>query len=549
MILTLEQISVLIDTPFNKKLIEDARKYYTKCVLHVTGEGMKSFLSQVKQYENDNQFALRKAYARSNKYLFNEMLRPLDKVFTSRGGAKYYNLEGNSEVDFKQTLSNVKDGMSLSKWMQTVWKKKRVIDPNGIIFMEISQDGNSCYPTYKGINSIYDYKFSGNQLDYVIFEPEKTKEGDKYRVVDDRNDYMVLVGTDARGVHSVSIITEETFPNYFGYVPGRLISDDFNDEEGIRLSIIDSVIELAEEIIIDNSVKIIFKNIHGFPGYWEVERRCISCGGSGKIDGKNCPSCSGVGLRMGRDISDKIIVTLDEAGKAGAIPPAGYVSTDVATWVQMNTEADLMEKLLHKAMWGTLAMISEKIYEKATGVVTDLQPVYDKLGLISSETETVEKFITDILGAFYHGGSYHGSTVIYGRRFQLESPDALLKKYSDAKTTGIPEEILENIYMEYLQTAYAEDSFEMAKQVKKFKLDPYPIYTASDLKNLGFVKEEIYRKVFYMQWISTIDLNTLLFSKEQALIEQRDNFIINQIKKYAKVQDDLQRTQAVGERT
>lgn len=548
MILSPSQIAELIEHPVNEDFIKKARKYADHLSLHVTGVGLDKFFSQIKSYENDDQIELRKKYARSNKYLFAELLRPLDKIYTARGGAKYYNL-GESEMTFKNLLGDVRNGMSIEKWSQNVWLKKKITDPNGLIMMEISRDGTFCYPTYKSIYSIYDYKFSGTKVEYVIFEPEtvKTEAGEeiRYRVVDDAFDYIVVQKKGNTTVNftvtsGIEILESETIPNYFGKVPARMISDEEDENDGSKLSFVDAVVHLADEILIDNSIKIIFKYAHGFPGYWEIQRACPTCNATGQVNGATCPSCNGDGIRKGRDISDKIVVTLDEAGRAGAIPPAGYVSTDVSTWTMMNEEANLMEMLINKAQWGTLALMSEKVYQKATGVISDLQSVYDRLNTVSSEAENMEKFLTDLMGDFYFRGQYKGSTIIYGKRFQIESPDQIWKKFTEGKIGHVPEFMLKNILLEWIQATYANDPYEMAKQIKILKTDPYPVYDANELQVLGFSLKDIYFKIYFTQWINMIDQESLLFKPIDALILNRDTFINSNITKYANLQTSEQ---------
>jgi hypothetical protein len=552
MILSTSQIAELIDKPFSEDFIKQARKYADHLSLHITGNGLDKYFEQIKSYENDDQLKLRQKYARSNKNLFSELLRPLDKVFTARGGAKYYNLSDNSEMEFKNLLSDVRSGMSIEKWSQNVWLKKKITDPNGLIMMEISKDGDFCYPTYKSIFSIYDYKFSGSKVEYIIFEPEtiKTEGGEeiRYRVIDDAFDYIVVKTKASTTVNlqaksGIEINKEETLPNYFGKVPARMISDEEDEITGNKLSFIDSVIHLADEILIDNSIKIIFKYAHGFPGYWEIQRVCPVCNGLGKHNGEEkCHACGGDGIRKGRDISDKIIVTMDEAGKAGAIPPAGYVSTDTETWRMMNEESDFMERILNKSMWGTLALMSDKQYQKATPVISDLQPVYDRLNTVSTEAESMEKFLTDLMGDFYFRGNYKGSTIIYGKRFQIESPDQIWKKFTEGKIGHIPEFMLKNILLEWIQASYANDPYEMAKQIKILKADPYPVYDADELKTLGFSLKDIYFKIYFTQWVNMINQDQLLFLPIDKLITDRDGFINKNIEKYASLQIDLQST-------
>lgn len=527
----LDQIKDRIRKPKKSDIIKAARDYSIKINMHVTGKGLDSHLEQIKNYENTDQLKLRQKYARSNKSLYTTLLRPLDKVFTSKGFAKYYNLQESFEKKFIEILSDVRDNQGLQKWLSSNWKNRKITDPNGIIYIEISRDGMSCYPTYKSIFSIRDFDNQGNLLNLIIFEPERVKQGndeiEKVRVIDSEYDYVFKRNGD-----SIELIEEETFPNYFKRVAGRIIGSDFDENYGYALSFIDPSIEIAEEILQDNSVKIVFKRTHGYQIYWEIARKCVVCKGIGLIDGKKCPSCGGDGLRHGKDVSDKIIVTENAEGNVD-IPPAGYVSADVSTWTAMNNEEDIMTRIIHKVQWGTLALIENSISKTATEIISNNQPVYDALYEFSKEAENIEKFLTDLMGQFYFGINYRGSTIVYGKRYQIESPDQLLKRISEAKLGNIPEQAIRNIYIEYLQTQYGADSFEMSKQIRMFTLDYYPIWTVSELNNLGIDKNEIYKKLFYWEWIRTLSNNDILFIPEETLKLNRDIFVqekLNNIK-------------------
>jgi len=158
----------------------------------------------------------------------------------------------------------------------------------------------------------------------------------------------------------------------------------------------------------------------------------------------------------------------------------------------------------------------------------------------------MEKFITDVMGDFYFRGAYQGCTIIYGKRFQIESPDVLLKKFSDGKIGNVPEQSLISIYMEYIQTMYANDAYEMAKQLKILKLDVNPIYTAKELFEFGFNLKDIYRKNYFVQWVLRMDKDQLLFKPESDLIIERDLFINSNIEKYASLQTSSEPGAAVA---
>ena len=371
-------------------------------------------------------------------------------------------------------------------------------------------------------------QLTGTKPEYVIFEPEKitVKDDDekdiiieRYRVVDDAWDYIFEKRNE-----EITLIEDETFPNFYEMVPAVLISAEIDENYGNGMSFIDASLEIANETVDDNSIKNIFKKMHGFPSYWEYERKCLACHGDGKIKGENCPICGGDGIRHKKDVSDITTVVLDDEGKANPVPPAGYVSPDLETWKQMNDELDYLGKAIHYVTWGTHA-IENATGETATGRFLDIDPVHTNLNLVANEAENIEKFITDLMGLFYFGNAYQGSTIIYSRRYQLESPDEILAKLAKMKTENIPENIIRNKYKEYLQAEYSNDPYEMSKQIKLFNLAIYPLYTAKELSGMNIPQEEIFRKLYFTDWTNSINDNDLLFEKEKALINKRDEYI------------------------
>jgi len=527
MTLDVEQIKELILNPANADMITRARKYADKLNMHINGIGLDDYIKQINNYENADQYELRQRYKRSNKAMFKNILQPLTKVYHTRGGAKYYNLPESREKQFKEILNSL-SGKTIQQWIEKIWGKKKLTDPTGIIFIEISEDGMNAYPTYKSIHSIYDIQFTDTKPEYVIYEPDVRidNNGEEditveiFRVVDDAYDYIFEKKNEV-----VTLIEEQSFPNFFEVVPAKRVSSETDENYGHGLSFIDASVEIANECIDDNSIKNIFKKMHGFPAYWEYERACLHCGGDKFVDGKKCPVCNGTGVRHKKDVSDITTVPVAEGGDpANPTPPAGYVSPDLEAWQQMNDELDYLAKAIHYTLWGTHA-IENKAGETATGRFLDVEPVYSNLSLMANEAESMEMFITDLMGYFYFGNTYQGATIIYGRRYQLESPDEILSKLGKMKTDNIPENITRNKYMEYLQSEYANDSYEMTKQIKLFNLDPYPLYTAAEMSTMNLMQEEIFRNLYYIDWSNTVNDNDLLFIDIETLKTQRDEYI------------------------
>ncbi len=544
MVLNDEQVRKLIINPKNKAMLDEAKKYHKQLIAHVYNIGLDERLGLIDTYENKTQLTLRQRYKRTNKHIYSQMMRPLDKVYSSRGGAKYYNLTPDKEKQFKNILSNISDNISIQKWFETKWKDKRICDPNGLIFQEISEDGLSTYPTYKEVTIIHDIEKNGYKVEYVIFDLGIVKIGEddykKFRIVDDIRDIIAYLQLDKVSESDVNISKDEMLPNYFGKVPALVCSMQKHAYYDYQVSFFDSSIELADELLMDSSVRNIYKKRSGFPYIWQYEKKCKVCKGEGEIEARKCTACGGTGIDSHiPDVTDIINVMIDAEGKANPVPPLGHISPPTEVWNQMNIDINDLRKLMSATEWG-IDIFAEDFSDTATGKVMNTQIRDERVSVFAEEAEEYEKFFTDLTGFFYFGDAYKGSTIIYGKRYIFKTYDQQLEEIIKSKQANVPEIIIHNQIIEYLQAKYDNDSFEMAKQIKIFKLDPYAIWSIKEMKDFGFSSEDINKKILFIEWINSLDNNILLFSNENKLKTLRDDYISINLKKEENA--DLQRS-------
>ena len=521
MTLTTKEIAeILADNP-NKDMMEIARTKNKKLCVHLFGTGMGQYMEQINSFENEDQHKAREKYSRSNRDIMERITRPIDKIFSAKGGSTFYNLPDSKNQEFRTRLQNTENGLSMRKWIEQYWKPAYLSDPMGLIFMEIDENGDA-YPTYKGITEIYTYKPNGRKLDYVIF---KTEESDKFRIVDDS--YDMTVKWDGK---DVSLISSETYTNYFGLVPGIINSDIPVLATEYFDSPLWSIIEIADEYLRECSVKTIYKLLHGFPKSWEYVKQCQNCMGTGFIEAEVCPACKGTKVANKWDIVDKMILPIPENSGDVVIAPniAGYVAPALDTWGKMTEELDVLESFMFETLWGT-QQTDKADNNTATGKFIDMQPINDRLCKFSEAAETIEKFITDCIGTLYYGNQYNGSSINYGRRFTIESPDTVWNKYENARKNGAPDSILDDLLREYLQSKYENNSLELQKQLKALDLEPLPHLKAIEVKSLDIAQEDYVKKIYYSDFVKTLSDNEIIFSPINELQNKFSQFIINKL--------------------
>ncbi|UXO94044.1 portal protein [Pseudanabaena phage Pan5] len=542
MILSIEEVQDIILNNPNKELLKTHRDYSKKLRMHLYGTGLKDHLTKIEGLEKPSLKELRAKYARSNKALFAALGRPIDKVFSAKGGSVYLSLSDAQEKQIKDLSGRIRHGQSVRKWLQRFWEPHFRDDPGGIIFMEIATgvtiaDRSTVpftFPTYKSSTTIYDYKLAGSRPQYVVFEltkeeikANKLDPGTYYRVVDDLLDRIVKLDgakvTELRGL---------TLTNPFGYVPAIINSDYCSpDNDNVRLSIFDEVLDLADEYLLTGSIKKTFNFLLGFPKYWEYADDCGKCDGSGMHEGEKCGSCEGTGRRPMTKVSDVKLLTPPTSKEDPTIAPnvAGFVTPpkdyqDIAT-----QELDGLRSMMEFTMWGRTEIPKVQgpdATKTATEIVGDQQPMIDRLTDISEMAQIREKFILDALVRIQlPNPSYQGSSVLYGRRYQLEGPDMIWLKYAEAKAKGAPVSMLDDFLDEYIEAKYGTDPMQLALNKKLKEIEPFVHLTIDQVSRLPIANEDKLRKVYFSEWFMSMPDTLLVMSSTESLRQLLTDYV------------------------
>jgi hypothetical protein len=517
MILEQNDISnILLNNP-SKGLIAQGRKYNTTMRLHLYGEGMDTHLTEIKGFETPVLRELRIKYARNNKDLMARLMRPIDKVFSARGGSIYYKMSETQDKAAMAYASSIKGGKNVKEWVKDYWKPHFIDDPYGIIFMEIDPVGN-VYPTYKSITTIYDYQPNGVSLEYVVFEvskAEKAKAGLKpddkiFRVVDDANDYWIQ--QDGK---TITILSQFTHPNHFGRVPGMINSDIIDPSKDGFLSLFDDVITLADEYLLTGSVRTTHKFWHGFPKYWEYADTCPACNGEKTVEGETCRECKGTGKNIMTKVSDAKLINYPQDKDTPTITPnvAGYVEPSEIYHNISTSDLSALEDTMNFTVWGKSTqrdMPQVQVGNKtATQVLDEVKPEESRLSPISESAEKRHKFILDSLVEVNVKKGYieaGGSSVNYGRRYMLEPSDSLLQKYNDAKSKGVDTDVLDDLLRDYYETEYSGDNGKLSVKIKKMNVQPYVHMTIAQVEaSFSIAPEDKAAKAYYSEWKRTIN--------------------------------------------
>ncbi len=502
------------------EFITEAKKKQKILDVHINKRGVDRYIAQIQTYENKEQFELRKAFSMSNKYVFENLLRPVDKVFSAKGGTVIYNTGASQEAQKKLTdqLNDVNDGFSIRSWIQKIQANKFYSDPAGLVYFEVSIDGKDTFPTIKSIRNIRNYKTEGRSIKWVIFEPYKEldengaeKEGEFYRVVDEDTDRIYFKNGD-----EVKEIEDKTVANPWGRVPAIVNSDIINDRMKYSDSPVDPVIELADKYFRTNSIKSVHEFLHGFPYFWEYVQPCASCKGAGEKSGGTCGVCDGIGYKIKRDVSDSRLLKTPKKAEDPTITPdvAGYVVPPLDIPKEQREELSFVWTLMHFTTWGTSYTPGDN--DTATGAFLNVAPVNDRLCTFSESFEDMEQKMTDFIGEFYLPDAYKGSSILYGKRFLIERADAVLDRYLNSKEKDAPKTTLTNLLIQYYQSEYSNDPITEQVMIKGAKLEPFVHDDISEVKEY-ITEEESKQKVYFNEWWKLQNSQYILISPIEKL--------------------------------
>lgn len=513
MILTGTDIKRILKDRPNRHRIEAAQRYSARMLMHIKGIGLTDYMERLQGFERKEILEIRKKYARSNRDLFARLHRPEDKVFSARGGSTYYAAAPANEKKLRRLLADVEWGHSMRQWMEAFWKPAFHYDPMGLVLMEVGK--GETYPTYKSIADVYDYSYEGRRLEYLVLETDKRitrhREGREvlnkvYRIVDDATD--MLIEWDGENYRTLK---NETYPNYFGFVPARIISDIYDQSRGMYISPDDEVVELADAYLLEGSVLNVFKKYFGFPRFWQYVGVCQECMGHKHVQGQACGSCNGTGLKTSHDVSETINLPIPvEADPVLAPHVAGTITPDIEGWREMKADKYDLEDAMFITRWGTLVKPRVKGPNgtatgtpTATEMIVDQQPLIDQLNKLSESAEVMETWITDMIGLYNFKEAYKGAHVNYGRIYIISSPDEALETYQAAKRQGASITLLNEKYQDYLYARYPGWDPNLAIALKFLHVEP-GFHLAMAEAQAVLPPAEFSKKVYFSDWYSTL---------------------------------------------
>lgn len=515
--------------------IVEAQEKHKVLKAHVTGRGYVELLNKISEYENEKQKDARKKFAKSLKDVMSNILRPVDKVFSAKGYAVKYDTTPTIEAQLSEGLRDFDNEMTIKSWIKNTQKARYFYDPAGFVFYEWGVD--YLKPKTYSIMDVHCYKVNGRGLDFVIFAPyykkkngETLKDATYYRVVDDASDRVFKKVGDNVSLVQNTEESQEIFENPWGKVPAVLNSNIPSDCGNYMDSPLEVLSELATKYLRNDSIKSIYEFLHGYPIFWMYASKepCEICTGLGYINANGgvqdeCPSCHGVGHQFKKDVTTGYFLKPPQEKDEPTIAPtvAGYVQPDLETWREQRVELEWLYDAMHFALWGTTQSTREK-NETATARFLDLQPVNDRLYDFSEAFEDMQTRLTKFYCSYFFPDAVKSITVVYGKRFIMESPDAIWLKYQAARKEGAPEFTKNHLLEQFYQSEYEHDPEMLAYSLKGIRVEPHIHQEAKELYDMQVSPQA---KLLFSQWWQDQGILDVLRKTSEQLRQEFEAFV------------------------
>ena len=163
--------------------------------------------------------------------------------------------------------------------------------------------------------------------------------------------------------------------------------------------------------------------------------------------------------------------------------------------------------------------------ETATGRFLDSQPVQDRLRDISHTFSVLHKFLLDAYGKVLLNDKRYQSSVSYGTRYILDSPDDILDKYVEVSRESVSEVTTLDLRNRYFESEYESDNVELLKRKKLSRIEPFPTMKPREVTNIGLPDQDVTRKLYFSTWIGTLSDAQVIILPDSELIALLDEFI------------------------
>lgn len=561
MSLSAEKIKELIKNSPVKRSLEEAQKHEYRLTLHsqtevtdqIRNPAYTDFLKTIKEIlptDKYQRFCQLLKTPLSTLSITNEIWSELERVFD--GQNSYFNYEFSSsdiEADFNEYLSSVIKDREFFKTkgfdnLKTGINSVLVVDLPSVI------EGDRLSPNYYFVNNSEIRHLSldsSENISLIIFELDKDVfaiyDADHYRVVTLKDDILTILIESPHdlGYCPASFFWNKNLKKDNPIIKKSPITDSITNLD--RYLAQDTFKEHADlyssyPIIVSMTEKCTFENCES--GYLTTTDRYFDESKDDWIEKprrEKCPSCEERKL-IGAGTNYKY-----NAPQSGDDPdlsnPVNIISAETKPLEYLNTKLGSLSNQIKREVIGsdTKAINDQAINELQ--VLGSFESRRNVLINLKESFEVIHKWANDTVAKLRYGKSFISSTVFYGDEFYLKNVATLQKEYKEAKENGEPDEEVDAIYRQILQSKYKGNDNKIMRQWMLYNLNPFPHKSVDEVREYvsdGAVKlEDFIIKLRFTNFIARFEREQtkLIQFGEKLDFNSRINKVYEQLIKYA----------------
>ena len=362
-------------------------------------------------------------------------------------------------------------------------KYNNIVDANSFCVAGINEYNDLEFKVYPS-SSVYDFYIVNGNLQYVIFQSERTvnkKTVKDYILYSDESIVKVIHKEGKQGMYNPAeigpienyYIEEEETKKNFAFPLGILKDATTNQKTFVAL--VDSASELLKSLHWQGSDLDTAKGTHGIIQKFAYTKPCrwtmrddtngnfLACNHGfierdGTPTGHKCDACQGSGEQIHTSSQDVMTFPFPDMNAQNPLKLSDLTHTVFApdnflTFLKTDV-ADIVDEIM-RTVFNSTIITKDEIAATATEKVIDLQGIYSTLNQVGMKVSDLFIWMCEVKASIegYEGLSFlHGYTL----NLKLESIESLAAKRKSLLDSGAPMEIIKSVDLAIMQKQHID---------------------------------------------------------------------------------------------
>ena len=448
----------------------------------------------------------------------------LSKIFDGRNPAFSYQFHRTQERDDWEWYRQEVLGEP-SVWSEKAWRYFQTeINCVMVVDMPLEEDHEDRYPQpyfyFVPISEVVSYRVNRRTgvMDWIIYH------SDKRIIVIDGESYRTFEYTDGKQLGA--LLSDN--PHELGYCPARFFWTEplSLSRPDIKKSPLSKELSALDWYLFKSLGVKHLDTYASYPIYSAYEEECDYSDKDGNVCHKGylqkpngefvtgldgtpvpCPICHGKKQLAGA--GSFITVPIPEEGQPDLRKPVDITTIDRKSLDYNVEELKRLETKIVNSCVGVDNTILNETSLADKQVDATFESKDNVLNSVKKGFEEAQEWVDTTICRLRYGSSFISAHISYGNEFYTLTPEALRKRYADAKESGASEAELDALRQQILETTYRHNPLMLQRMLILNDLEPYRHRSQEEVKALaekGLVSnDELVLKADFMGFIGEFE--------------------------------------------